>query len=92
MCLEREASHSRVEGRVFDSLLASAHALVDSHSHTASKTSQVKTRALALETYVAYIPTRQGRRKRMAISRATCAASDSKDPSYLAHQRARYNA
>ena len=26
--LEREASHSRVEGRVLDSLLANAHALV----------------------------------------------------------------
>ena len=52
--LEREASHSRVEGRVLDSLLASAHALVDSHSHTASKTSRVKTRALALETSCTY--------------------------------------
>ena len=33
---------------------ASAHALVDSHSHTASKTSRVKTRVLALETSRTY--------------------------------------
>ena len=39
--LEREASHSRVEGQILDSLVASVHALVDSHSHTASKNSRV---------------------------------------------------
>ena len=71
--LEREASHSRVEG-----ILASFHALVDSHPHTASKTSRENSRVSTRN-----IPV-QGRRKRMAISRATCAASDSKDPRYQA--------
>ena len=62
---------SRVYSRVF------------MHSWTRTRIPRVKPREKTRAFSTRNVPV-QGRRKRMAISRATCAASDSKDPRYQA--------